>query len=271
MQKLISRIISLTSVKIFLNLLNRALVFLHLDSNLSIVNFWRKRGENVSFSNIKIDGFENCQLHENHVLDWQKYDLKNNLSKYLHSQKRAFILDYGCGTGRYLNYLSKYTQFYFLGLDISASILKNFTQEKFKKNKKIKLVKLDLSQNQKFAYHFAGKFDATYSISVVQYIKARRLEFFLKNIYRLLKPGGIFYLQFANANDQWDRYLTLNYLRYFPQEMILKLQNSNFKILDHYSVWQQSKFEKETPPNIKNYGYVILASKPVLTSKKGCN
>lgn len=137
------------------------------------------------------------------------------LLDYVELPEQSRVLDIGCGTGRLLNRLAaKYPKLQGIGLDFSAEMLR---QARRSNNHRPRLV---FVRGNAAALRFVGnQFDAVFNtISFLHYAEPKRV---LAEIYRVLRPGGMFYLV-----DPTDRSLTRiwhNEMRLYDRERRQKM------------------------------------------------
>ena len=105
--------------------------------------------------------------------------LSKALLKYLNPKKEEKILDLGCGRGLYVRVIEKYTD-KVIGVDINKETVKEAVSKKV-----IYGDATDLNFE-------ANSFDKIYSLHTIEHIYDLRK--FLKEVARVLKPGGIFVL-----------------------------------------------------------------------------
>jgi len=105
--------------------------------------------------------------------------LSRVLIKYLNPKKEERILDLGCGRGLYVREIEKYTD-KVIGVDISEKAVKKAVSKKVMHGDAT-----DLSFE-------SDSFDKVYSLHTIEHIYDLRK--FLKEVARVLKPGGIFVL-----------------------------------------------------------------------------
>lgn len=138
------------------------------------------------------------------------------------------ILDIGCGGGDYVTY---YQQMGFdaYGIDISDTMLRAAS----KKVSGNKLLKMDM-HNLQFEKDF---FDGVSSITVLQYTKKIKFNGILKQIYRVLKPGGkLFLVMFEGISEgvEIEKYNDSAfevYTAYYTEdELCSLLKQAGFKI-----------------------------------------
>ncbi|MEM9947988.1 MAG: class I SAM-dependent methyltransferase [Cyanobacteria bacterium P01_D01_bin.36] len=114
--------------------------------------------------------------------------IHKRLLDYAELPNQARVLDIGCGTGRLLNRLAaKYPDLYGTGLDFSAEMLR---QARRSNRHRPRLI---FVQGDAIPLRFVeDQFDAVFNtISFLHYAEPERV---LAEIYRVLRPGGMFYL-----------------------------------------------------------------------------
>ncbi|NJN27895.1 MAG: class I SAM-dependent methyltransferase [Cyclobacteriaceae bacterium] len=133
------------------------------------------------------------------------------ITGYYNQQKEIQLLDLACGTGRHLDELHNIGYVQLSGSDISGSMIK-VAEERFKTQGKS--VKLYNSSFQK-SNEIPGEYDVVISMfSAVNYIinyQDQVLSF--RNIYNLLKKGGVFIFDFWNGNAVVDHYSPVKVVR----------------------------------------------------------
>lgn len=118
------------------------------------------------------------------------------------------ILDIGCGYGYFLMACLEKGIPEVYGVDISNSAI-----QKTQTLKDAKISQLDFSKEKSsFQSEF---FDVVTAIDVIEHVEDE--DFFVKEVYRVLKPGGIFFFITPNG-DSWPRdiYMKLIYGRDDP-------------------------------------------------------
>lgn len=104
-------------------------------------------------------------------------------------QKGAFILDVGCGTGRYLVPLER-AGFDVLGIDISCAALRTLSSS-------YQLASADLR-----SLPFAGSsFDAIMCFGALQHLSCFEREVAVRELFRVLKPQGLAFLEVIGDMD----------------------------------------------------------------------
>jgi methionine biosynthesis protein MetW len=138
---------------------------------------------------------------------FKKYDIHREDSVVALLEKGENLLDIGCGSGSLLyKAKDKYTNLY--GIDIvEENILK--AKELFQKNnRRVELTVMDVNNGIEFSDNFL---DTVTIIAVLEHLFDP--FFILKEIHRVLKPGGILILQVPN----------IAYLKYRLQLLFGKL------------------------------------------------
>ena len=126
--------------------------------------------------------------------------IHKRLLDYVELPEQAKVLDIGCGTGRLLNRLAaKYANLQGTGLDFSDEMLR---QARRSNRHRPRLI---FVQGAAAPLRFVDdQFDAVFNtISFLHYAEPERV---LAEIYRVLRPGGMFYLA-----DPTDRSLTASW------------------------------------------------------------
>lgn len=124
---------------------------------------------------------------------WEKGHLSQvkKFIKYL--KKGAKILEIGCGSGRDSIFLAK-KGFDVVGIDISAEAIKK-AKAKSKGYSNLSLIR-GRAEHLPFK---TSSFDAVYSIWTLQFCPLKQAA---KEIYRVLKKGGIAYLAFILSTER---------------------------------------------------------------------
>lgn len=240
-------------LKAFYTAVNTGRILLKKDLSKAS-DYWIERGKHTELCDIQIDGFISGRSDVEKALQYIENDLLTKFSTLVNS---AMVLDYGCGTGRYLE-LFKNKGFMLYGIDYSNTVLENFTRKKLPQ---AFLISDDFSQNSHYPRNNQEKFDAVFSITVLQYVPWSRLEFFLKNLCLILKPGGFLYLAFPHPQSVLEIVSDLRYIRHFPCRVEEILSRNNLTIIQSHSIIHEKKVDKIDFSNKTNYGYLIFARK----------
>lgn len=112
------------------------------------------------------------------------------------------LLDLGCGPGRLaIRFKKKNANCHVTAIDRDSEILKLAEMNAQKAGVKIKFVQKDLA-----ALNLPEKFDCIYSTFVFHHLPVKTKGQALKQLRKILKPGGRFVLaDFCRADGWWDR------------------------------------------------------------------
>ena len=122
------------------------------------------------------------------------------LDHHIPSKKKLTVLDYGCGEGSNINYLTKNYKYDGYGVDISEpsiAICKKINKEKFK------IIDSKVNENDNF---FNIKFDLIISIQVLYYLNNKDLEKRLLSLNNMLKPGGYVFFTMMSTKSEYFKY-----------------------------------------------------------------
>ena len=181
---------------------------------------------------------------------------KQLLANYLKElPENAQLLELGCGTGRFLPYLSQ-IGYQLTGIDISKGMLKK-ARERIEAEA---VQPITLLHNETSTLPFAkAEFDAVYSILVINLIQDYQQIFY--DISRILKPGGLFIFSVPNLSSI-----------FFPAGMYVNLRGktiSSNKSGYRYSHWF-SRSELKTSLHIASFSIEsILGQPPNVRSRNG--
>jgi len=234
--------------------LNLVLILFRLDVNQQ-KRFWEGVGKKDSLDAEQVDGCFSRHKELRPVLDWYLEFVWKNISAHF---KNGKILDYGCGTGRYLDYLGQRGSYDLYGIDFSDTTIEKFTK---KRNVRARILSADLTQDHEFVHANENSFNAIYSISVIQLITPSNLRKLIRSFSRLLVPGGILILNFPHPNDLLNFVRDLSYVRYFPAFLERSLRRKGFEVLYSGTSVDGRRiayFDKSTKPN---NGYWIKVRK----------
>lgn len=149
----------------------------------------------------------------------------NNLKK---------ILDVGCGTGQLVKYLARHN-YQVQGCDSSNEAVKKARQI----NKYANITKTDATdlpfKNQSF--------DLISNVSVIEHLTRDQGKKFLKEAYRVLKPGGFIFMVTPNFNapsrllkgPRWFAYQDPTHITFYSSQTLAKLlKTSGFTNINNY-------------------------------------
>ena len=151
-------------------------------------------------------------------------------------KNRNTILDYGCGTGRLMEFMANDFKKVF-GVDISRTMI----DEARERLKNIMNVYLAETDGQDIPLP-AGSVDIIFSYLVFQHIKDRQMvEGAFSEIFRILKPGGIFKV-LMRSDKQKDMGKWWSGVEYSHESIKKVYDIIGFKLLktepvDQYAYW----------------------------------
>ena len=139
------------------------------------------------------------------------------------------VFDLGCGVGRLLYPIAKmYPNVLFTGIDFSEKMLDYASR----------LQNITYMQNDGQAIPYpANHFDAGYSMIMFQHIENSCVAAYLKEVSRVLKPGGVFRFQFVEGEQQHflSHHATLDEVKKWCEDAGVKITGMDVGI---YSVWR---------------------------------
>lgn len=155
------------------------------------------------FSKTQIDYFNNTKISEKFIKKLLFNDYKNFRNK--------VVLEIGCGSGRFTQYLSKYSKILFIN-DLSDAIFFNY----FRKRKNVIAVKDDF----KFMTNLKIKFDIIICRGVLQHTPEPLIS--ILQMSKLLKNNGVIYFDiykppkiiFLNSKYLWRNLIKLFNISY---------------------------------------------------------
>jgi SAM-dependent methyltransferase len=219
-------------------LMNFFLDMLHIEGKNP--DTFSQLAENPGVSDIEVDGFSNLSEVT-----------KNEINNLIHHQiikklKKGFILDIGCGTGRYLSLFKNDTEFNCIGVDLCEGSITRAQGN----NPKALFYVVDITKNDHFVDEHANKVSLAYSYSVLEYMQTHQLHCLVKNARTLLMNGGYLNLFFPTATGFLDSFEHRNYRKHRVEKISSILRKYGFSIIT-----------AEIPEKLPNSGH-ILAMKP---------
>lgn len=147
-------------------------------------------------------------------------------------------IDLGCGTGEYVKYLEEKSSLLSIdGLDFSEKQLEH-ARKKGLKNNFIRDSMSDITNAKNCSYDFS------YAINSIHHLPSKNEQSkTLNEVFRILKPGGIFIIHEINIKNPLIRFY-VNYI--FP-----KIRN----IDDGSEIWLTEKLVKESHFSIEKIDY----------------
>lgn len=141
------------------------------------------------------------------------------LTKYCPPNSERKIVDVGCGTGLVTENLGRYGDV--LGIDISEEALK------FCRQRGISNVRLGSLTDSGLA---DSSLDLATTFDVLEHLDDDLAG--IKEVYRILKPGGIFFLTVPAHKFLWSEHdeALHHRRRYSRKELLAKLEKANFRV-----------------------------------------
>lgn len=168
--------------------------------------------------------YSNFQAFFN-VLSKSQIDLEKNL----------FLLDFGCGDGRYSSIISKhFNNINLFGVDIDSSLIE-YCNKNIKGSFNVNKIDPPLDFNENF-------FDLIIAYSVFTHLKMPKIEYWFKEFNRVLKVGGFAAFTFSSL----DR---LKFMKVFSSKEIQTsygITNLD-KFLKEYNDYYYYEFNNKTP------------------------
>lgn len=159
---------------------------------------------------------------------------------FIHAPNGARILDYGCGNVGYLLDFGR-RGFNISGAEISSNVVAQCRDNKIDVRQVTNLSKIPFADEE---------FDIVYLMQVFEHLRDPNL--FMKELYRVLKPGGLLYLSVPNIDSIWRKIFGSNWvsgwfapfhLFHYSEKTLKILANRNgFDAVDSWSSTPESWF-----------------------------
>lgn len=217
---------------------------------MSYREFWDRQSETVEAAILAVDG----SIDETTVQNTGVWTAKQ-VAYALDLQPADRVLELGCGVGRIGRELAPRCA-HWIGSDISPNMLKAAAH----RLEGIPNIGLKQLERSSFAKVFAdGEFNKAYSVAVLCHMDKEDLYLYLRELYRVLRPEGIIYVETWNLAHPvgWRRweYEVRNWSRLVagerkdagrnqfchPSEFALYVEQAGFDLLAHHrnSPWTQ--------------------------------
>jgi len=170
------------------------------------------------------------------------------------------ILDFGCGTGRYLKELENESDKYNLfGIDIAEQVIENYTRHNIKD---AELTSVNILNDDVFVNAHSNFFNVIYSFTTLEYISPLDLKMLFAKLNILLAENGILILQFPVPKNILEIFMP-GYFRHQPISIEKKLKKNGFAILESNGVGTNIRIKRLNKDNskIREFGYLIVAKK----------
>lgn len=159
---------------------------------------------------------------------------KRHFSEYFHGLKDKTVLEIGCGSGKGTKVIKKY----FAPAEIIAIDLDPRLIESAKNNVKDPAIVFEQRNATKLGYQ-DNSFDAIFDFDTIHHIPGPQWQDCLKEAYRVLKSGGIFFIRDVSIEyfaTSFNRILKVFFSHpydsmYKKEEFVEYLEKLGFKIL----------------------------------------
>lgn len=160
----------------------------------------------------------------------ERPEVQRDLQKFISLlPKKANVLDLGCGSGRDSRFLAK-NGLRVIGVDFSEKMIE---QAKYL-DRQINYLVLDF-ESMRFQ---DGQFDGIWANASLHHIPYARLRRLLKDIYRILKPRGIFFVKVKQgvyrgirSNEKFGKIIKRYFRFYRLEEIESLLKSAGFRII----------------------------------------
>lgn len=166
------------------------------------------------------------------------------------------ILDIGCGPGIYMDLLKE--DYQVTGIDVSEEMLLAASSH---------LPDHEFYKGNFLNTSFENKFDAIYSISVLEYVPVSQIDYFFKKCSEHLNKEGMIFIQYPHALKRSDLYYPdRNYINYSPDK-INKIAKKYFTVVEHSQSFDGRPVcffdDSPYPTQSKTFknGYLLIAKK----------
>src|SRR5947209_8529580 len=148
---------------------------------------------------------------------------------------RAAALEIGCGPGRLMRPLSRHFD-EIHGVDVSDRMIRLATE----RLRDTPNAHPHHSSGSDLALFAGNTFDFVYSYAVFQHIPSREVVFsYLREAYRVLKPGGVLRCQLNGLPAHARQYDTWSGVRIAPDEVRAFARAQGFQLLALEDIWTQ--------------------------------
>lgn len=211
--------------------------------------------QNKKFVNERVDGYVDLHNNKQIVIDELKKQICNIIRNY--SKDGNNILDFGCGTGRYLKELENDSRYNLFGLDIAYQVIEKYTR---KNVKNAEIFSTDILTDEVFVNRYNNFFDIIYSVTTLEYISPFNLNKLFMRFGTLLVKNGTLILQFPVPKNILECFVP-GYFRHQPISIEKKLKKNRFIILESNGMGTNIRVKKFNKNNskIREFGYLIIA------------
>ena len=189
-------------------------------------------------SNIKDSYNKNAHMrNHNFIENWKEQEILKVLAK-VDMKKELKLLDLGAGNGIYAKYFKD------KGIDVSCiDLSEEMINLCLKKELKAKVMDFyDLKFDE-------SSFDIVWSLNTLLHVSKENIEKVLKQIKKVLKPNGIFYLGMyggENFEGIWkdDSYYPQRFFSFYEDSLIKEIVGKYFDIVGFDSIDIENRHSK---------------------------
>jgi ubiquinone/menaquinone biosynthesis C-methylase UbiE len=165
----------------------------------SYKEFWESAGSTYENALSMMDGSP-----DDRVLNLTGQYIAQRIARALLIHQNDNIFELGCGVGRIGLFIAPLCLKWH-GFDISEKII-GYARERMKDFKNVNFQVLDKTELKGVSENY---FDKGYSHAVFIHLDKEDLFLYLREVYRVLKPGGLFYFDTWNLANEvgWERWL----------------------------------------------------------------
>ena len=167
------------------------------------------------------------------------------ITKYIQLKSEETLLDIGCGPGNLLGILhGKHPNSKLIGLDVDPKILK------IARNKLSDRIEFIESSATKLPFP-DNSLDVVTSTLMIHHLKSYEKDQMIKEIYRILKPGGRFYLfDFSKPTNLFGKIFV---------KLFKNFEHMNDALEGRYTKWMKESGFKKIEYIYNAYGMISLA------------
>lgn len=167
--------------------------------------------------------------------------------------KNKRVLDYGCGTG-YGTFKLAEQAISVIGIDISIEAI-NYAKLNYSSNN------LNFITSSNFEKkNFKEEFDVVTSFQVIEHVKNE--ENYLKTIYNLLKPGGIFLLTTPNKKNRLFPFIqkpwNIYHIKEYNETGLKRILQKHYQKVEILNISAKSNFVKHEIKRLKKQKIITL-------------
>ena len=229
-----------------------------LDVNDNMIKNYVSRSKENNLNDIQLDGYK---IYHNFLKDELlklKLLIQSIVEKELKDES-SVIMDYGCGTGRYIEYFNEKAKV--IGFDSNSNILENYTKKKVSNGEFHSLNLNNKLEFNQFIKKNKNKSDIFLLIEVIQILPRSLAKKFLKKINYLMNLDSLLVIVFPISSSFIDKYRYINFYKYSVVELEKILIDCSFKI-EISQVTNMNNF------NNHNYSKIKQDTKYLITARK---